>query len=404
MSLASEYPDETVDNEYAAREELGLDTRYVAPRFPAEMEMADIWQGAFGIDRIGIRDDFFDLGGDSVHATIITAAVEHDFGVTFGLAAFAAYPTIEEMTRFVSGDGTNSLPKALVPVRIGGSKPPLFLVHGKIGQTFLPDFFSGALDRERPVYGFRARGFEAGEVPFETVEELAQYYLDAMRSVQPMGPYFLGSFCAGALVALEMANRLAKEGETLGPLTIIVPPELPPGKRQYYRERGRLIRQGLFAEEASEKARANIARRWGADRSFVRRWLSKKLGRETPKKQQEDELYVKARAKWERRVSGQKSETFSLDVPDVIDAASRTTQAFIASLHDFDAPFHDGRVEIISSEDRYDETAGSEYFWAQVARDVRVSCIGARHTSIFHDPGLGRQAAEKVNEILADTG
>ena len=61
-------------------------------------------------------------------------------------------------------------------------------------------------------------------------------------------------------------------------------------------------------------------------------------------------------------------------------------------------------IEIISSTDRYDETAGAEYFWAQIASDVRVTSIGERHTSIFFDPELGRLAAEKVNEILTDTG
>jgi thioesterase domain-containing protein/acyl carrier protein len=401
MSLASEDLGQAVGNEHTAREELELDTRFIAPRFSAEMQMADIWQGAFGIDRIGIRDDFFDLGGDSVHATIITAAVEHGFGVTFGLAAFAAYPTIEELTRFVSGGGKSDLPKALVPIRIGGSKPPLFLVHGKIGQTFLPRFFSEALDPDRPVFGFRARGFELGEPPFETVKELAQYYLDAMRSVQPTGPYFLGSFCAGALVALELAARLKRVGEAVGPLALIIPPEMPPGRRQYYRERGRLIREGLSSRDASDKARANIAKRWGQDRNSVRRWISRVLSRDASNKQ-EDELYANARAKWENRVSTETADFFNLDVPELIDAASRTTQAFIASLHDFEAPYHDGRIEIISSEDRYDDTAGPEYFWAQIAREVKVTCIGELHTSIFREPELGRQAAKKVNAILAD--
>jgi hypothetical protein len=115
----------------------------------------------------------------------------------------------------------------LVPLRRHGSKPPLFLVHGRLGQALVSPHFLNLLGADQPVWAFQATGLDGLQAPRSTIEAIAVDYLAAMRNERPEGPYFLGGLCAGGLVAVDIARRLQEADECVLPLLLLDPPLRP---------------------------------------------------------------------------------------------------------------------------------------------------------------------------------
>ena len=187
--------------------------RYVGPRDETERKLTEIWEELLGVGRIGIKDNFFDLGGHSLLAMRLIARVEQELGRTFSLADLFQSPTIESLAEG-KRKRLSGLP-LLVPFRTGGMKFPLF-VHG--GSFEL----SRHLGEDQPCYGLEPHGQDGRRAP-ETVEEMAADYLRQIRSLQPQGPYFLGGFSFGGVVAYEMAQQLQQSGQEVGLLVLIDP-------------------------------------------------------------------------------------------------------------------------------------------------------------------------------------
>src|SRR5262249_23036704 len=115
----------------------------------------------------------------------------------------------------------------------GGASPPLFCVHPIGGEVLCYRDLARALGAQRPVYALQAPGVDGRSAPLQSVEEMAAHYLTAMRTVQAHGPYFVGGWSVGGLVAFEMARQLEIEGEEVGLLALI--DSLPPGHDAYSR-------------------------------------------------------------------------------------------------------------------------------------------------------------------------
>ena len=172
-----------------------------------------------GVPRVGLTDSFFDLGGHSLLAMQLMAKLEKATGVHIPVASLFRSPTVEQLAQEVRGGGGET--SLLVPIRPGGSRTPLFLVHPGGGNLLAYATLVGMLSEEQPVYGLRSRGIEQGENPNWTVEEMARDYLAAIREVRPTGPYRLAGWSLGGLIAFEMARLLEAEGERVEKLVLI---------------------------------------------------------------------------------------------------------------------------------------------------------------------------------------
>ena len=193
------------------RPELG--SSYVAPRTAVEQRLAAIWQESLGIPRIGITDNYFDLGAESLVTAEMFARIERQFGRRVSPGELFQAPTIEQLGRVLGGRQRDSRWSCLVPVVAQGSKPPLFCIHGGAGTILFFYDLARYLDDDRPVYALQAQGLYGGAPPHTSVEEMAGHYLQEIRAVQQRGPYHLVGYCFGAIVAYEMAQRLRAEGE-----------------------------------------------------------------------------------------------------------------------------------------------------------------------------------------------
>jgi aspartate racemase len=190
---------------------LELDQSFVAPRTPVEEMLAGIWAKLLGVDRVGVRDNFFDLGGHSLLAVRLFFEIEKTFGKRPPLASLFQQATIEHLAHMICQN--DAPPTALVPVQPQGSKIPFFCVHEFFGDVFCYMNFAHHLGQDQPFYALQPRGLDGMEEPLETVEAMAAYYIDTVRTVQPRGPYAVGGLCFGGVIAFEIAQQLRAQGE-----------------------------------------------------------------------------------------------------------------------------------------------------------------------------------------------
>lgn len=189
------------------------DHEYVAPRDAIEKTLAKLWQEVLGIPRVGAKDNFFDLGGKSLMAARLFTKIIHRFGKELPLTTLIHAPTLELLANELRTTATKANYATLVPMRNGGSRPPFFCVHGGAGSTLFMHRLAAKMDFEQPFYGIEPEGLDGRRFQRTTVEEIAAHYISEIRKVQPSGPYYLGGYCFGGIVAFEMAQQLQRQGE-----------------------------------------------------------------------------------------------------------------------------------------------------------------------------------------------
>lgn len=184
----------------------------VSPRDAIEYTLAAIWAEVLETRDIGIRDSFFDLGGDSLLAAAMVEAVEQASGRRIPIAALVDTPTIEGLAERLREAEMRPGPPMLV-LNSAGARRPLFFLHGDFaGGGFYSRSLARELGPEQPLYAIHPHGV-TGPAVLGRVEAMADDHLKVLRAAQPAGPYLLGGYCDGGLVALEMARRLRADGE-----------------------------------------------------------------------------------------------------------------------------------------------------------------------------------------------
>ena len=181
--------------------------------------LTPIWQRVLQLTSVGVDDDFFDLGGDSSLALQLFDEIARACNRELPPVTIYQARTLAALAALLE----QAAPKfpALVLLKPGELNPPIFLAHGLGGSVI--DFFQPVrrIESSHPIYGMQSKGIDGLDEPSTSVEEMAEFYLEAIRQVQPSGPYVLIGYSLGGLVTLEMAQRLTAAGEKIALLVMI---------------------------------------------------------------------------------------------------------------------------------------------------------------------------------------
>ncbi len=231
---------------------------FLAPRNPEETAIAAIWCELLRVAQVGVESDFFELGGHSLLALQALVQIRERLGVDLPPEALFEHTTVAALAKLVRqangsaeaspetvpADRSTQQPsvadaapaplpapvaarvvprafRALIRIKTDGDRVPFFCVHGSGGNVLNFRNLAHAMPREQPFYGLQAYGVDGITRPQATIEAMAEAYLEEIREVQPRGPYLLGGYSGGGIVAFEMAQRLTAAGEEVALLAFV---------------------------------------------------------------------------------------------------------------------------------------------------------------------------------------
>jgi amino acid adenylation domain-containing protein len=216
---------------------------YIAPRNNIEKKLVEIWCEVLGLERIGVYDDFFDIGGHSLKAVQVFRQIGEHFGEDLPLALLFRKSTIAslaERLRLGESDSKQGLTECtpmypatsmrfgplkigkplmaaafdpVVPIQRNGNKTPLFCVHGAGGNVLNFKNIADGLDKDQPFFGIQAIGVDGVREPLMSIQDMAGQYVVAIKRWQNEGPYRLGGYSGGGVIAFEMAQQLRSQNE-----------------------------------------------------------------------------------------------------------------------------------------------------------------------------------------------
>jgi amino acid adenylation domain-containing protein len=210
------------------------DATFMAPSDSLEQMLCHLWAKILRVKRVGLHDNFFELGGHSLLALRVAVEIEKLCKKRLPLATFLQAPTVAELAGILRRESWIPPWQSLVPIRPAGSHPPLFLMHSHGGNVLEYYPLANLLGQDQPVFALQARGLDGNIVRGQSISQVAAAYVEEIRMLQPQGPYFLGGFCFGGLVAYEAAQQLAAAGEDVALVAMIQttnPQTVQSGKR-----------------------------------------------------------------------------------------------------------------------------------------------------------------------------
>jgi amino acid adenylation domain-containing protein len=338
------------------------ETAYVPPAPGMEERLAAVWQDVLGVERIGAHDDFFDLGGQSILAARLTAKLKVELGLDVPVAMLVQAPTVESMARALAA-GERAVRLPLVPLQTFGDRPPLFMVHPAGGHVICYRGMAVQLAPHQPVYGLQPRGLEDGQEPIDSLPEMAAYYVEAIRRFRPNGPYRLGGWSFGGVVAWEMARQLRAAGEDVDLLALLdTSPLTDETIAADPRDPAEVMMQtigGYAGWMAAERIRMDEARH------LPPREMAIAMIRQVA----DERLLPESRA-------------------DLIIALTRVRSANLAAQATYDLRPYDGHLTYFRTEASAEsELLGAAHeFWGSRAGSVTVVPVTGDHGTILHEP------------------
>jgi acetoacetyl-CoA synthetase len=318
---------------------------------PKTIEMLTrIWQRVLQLSSVGVEDNFFELGGDSALALALCNEIAQACGRELPPVMIYHAPTIAAQAAILDEPDAPRVPP-LVQLKAGSEEPPVFITHGLGGSVM--DFYQVVkhIQTPRSIYGMQAKGIDGAEEPSDRIEDMARYCLDAVKQLQPHGPYLLIGYSLGGLVTLEMAKQLTAEGEKIGLLAML--DSYPEIRYLSFAQRARLVTR-LTTRRATTAMKLPVG---DAVSLLLRPSRRRSL---TP------------------RVSYQPPADVSLSP-----AMQRVRQSAYLALSRYQPRFYPGKIRFVRAEIPTDFPADPSAVWAHLAVKFEVETVPGDHLGIM---------------------
>ena len=226
----------------------------VAPATEMEAHLCRLFGSLLGVEPVSALDNFFALGGHSLLMMQLVSRLRREQGYAVPIDLVFTHPTPRALAEAISARAQSpSLYRPVLPLRESGSSPPLWCVHPAAGLAQAYRRLTDSIDPRIPIHGLQARGVEDDTPPHASIADMAEAYVEAVRELQPRGPYYLMGWSFGGVVAHAMAGLLEADGEEVARLFLIdtyfsavaadapAPPEMAPGVLEAFRRSPRLL-------------------------------------------------------------------------------------------------------------------------------------------------------------------
>ena len=196
---------------------------YIPPKDDIELKLTGIWQEILKLQKVGVRDNFFEIGGHSILAINLLEKISKDFNIEIPMVKFFMNPTIRNVANQIkiARSGKAIDPNVLVRFHDDEQRKPLYFIHPSGGSVHWYTMLATELKGVLPFYGIQAKGVDGKDEPHESIEEMAAYYVSAIKENQPEGPYLVGSWSMGVVIAYEAARQLLEGGDIVDKLIIL---------------------------------------------------------------------------------------------------------------------------------------------------------------------------------------
>lgn len=186
-----------------------------------ERQLITLWQSILGISLTSLENNFFDAGGTSLLALKLLTKIKDKWGVKLSIKDIFIYPTLKQQAQFIQSLSNKNtikthaacIPCPIIMLQSQGKQTPLFLIHPIGGTIFWYSSLAKLLKKDRPVYGIQDPSIELEKSLFNSIEEMALFYLKQIKKIQPNGNYLIGGASFGMTVAVEIAYILQNSGE-----------------------------------------------------------------------------------------------------------------------------------------------------------------------------------------------
>jgi len=327
-----------------------------------EEELTQIWKEYLGSSSIGIDDSFFDLGGDSLLAVQLVSKIDSMFDAPLKVHNLLEANTIRKLAKLISSKSHgHELEELIVPLRKIDGQKPLFFVHPIGGSVLGYKSLADLISTDHSVYGIQS--LDSSESP-ETIEAIASMYIEAIRKIQPVGPYSLFGASFGGLIAYEMAQQLKQAGESVDHLTMadIVCPSHPSQKGTHTLDMISLLTE-LFAGKSASSSLTDKEKRDS---------LLQTMG-------------------LDHLPQGSQDKTFS------------QIQKYTAALTKYEPKPYSGNVLFFEAKERYFRNSAISVgkTWKGLIPSLEINVVPGNHLSMLNEPNVG-QIGLRMSQFLLD--
>lgn len=223
-----------------------LSNEYVPPEDELEKRLVAIWEEQIGVSGIGVTDDFFEVGGDSLVGALIFAAIEEALGKSLPVSTLLVAPTVRKLAEQIRNGSEAQNYSPVIPINTQGNHAPLFFIPGKGGYPTRIRHLAKKLDPQTPVFALQDLSEDSGEQISRSVEAIAAYYLAEIKKLYPRGPYVFIGESLGGKIAYEMAQQLLETGEKVALLVMLDTYNMEGSVVENFRKKNRFSYYGML--------------------------------------------------------------------------------------------------------------------------------------------------------------
>jgi amino acid adenylation domain-containing protein len=344
---------------------------FAGPRDALELQVQLLFERVLKRAPIGIDQSFFELGGDSLQALGLLIHIEKETGKQLPLGTLYQASTVEAIARELRSRVAPEAWSSLVPLQARGNRPPFYLLHTTPGDILGYGNLVYRLGPDQPCFGFQSLGLKNAHLSHTSIEEMARYYVDLLRRFQLRGPYYLGGWCYGGVLAVEMARVLQAQGEEVGLLalleTVAMPARFP--NIRYYAHRSRCFL-----------------------RMSPQRWL----------------VYVREKARYARnsRLANrmrfrQVEEPATARDPRLLQL-EHVYNTNLSALNRYRSSYYPGTVTLFNAADKDPAVLPDQHYgWIGLAKEIEIYEVPGNHDTMLTEPNVSI-LAEQLNRRLRE--